>query len=907
MAYEFKRLSDVTLLDSVPNNATVLAEVDGAIRRVPGNGLGGGNSAGGYTVDYPETTYTFDGDLTGKESFQIEIEGIQIHFVRLGDCVDDDSRFIGQRLTAQMKDTGAISSATSGYSYDEDRGVYAYTNTTDNTDYLAVGAAVRVRWDGTLYECEVQDGGAAFGEGAFAIGNGSGFGLSGSDEPFLLVFSGSGSAYYALNDSAAGVNHDLTVYVTTEQTLEITADYIMDLGALLEGLYPVGQVGLVGEMMVFNIRADTEMGIFQLAMGGGEQVAPLQTVRQGLYAVYTEQPESDSDITDPVTTTVCLSSVGVAAGTNTVELPEALTEVKTNRLGGYWCKGVSLAWDGNTEGVEQLSSNLPMYRISDAPIPATLPVSALLVTETTAEDGTVTTEMKQISAEGLTYAGDSSNAIPVFQLDADAAVISVYEDFLLNGVTVRKGTYAGCVDTEADGTKTHTYVYMVTVESGWARWPEQLGGGSSVEIKDASETEAGVMKLYTALGSNTDGAVTQKAVNEEISSVQDKIAALDDAALVKTKTFAPINTSTYGAAVFYHDGRYIVALYDRICTSLDLMAWNITDTSAGGIRGNYGSNYGNLVAYGAGKYVAIYSGTNKKTPMYSSDGIEWVYNDKLDSSLPANQQSIIFGGDRFVLLPQNGADAAYSDDGVTWTKTTLPDSLTWYGAAYGDGKFVMLSYSSASDDRVAVYSTDGVAWNLATMPSNDAYSLLAFGNGKFVAASPENGESVSDWCKIACSTDGVTWEAVGTVNTGGGGNTTLFFDGSRFILCSNSAFVQSVDGVNWSEYQGYKGDFKIGTGEDSLRPSCFVNGEYVANRYGGSTGNIYVSEDMVNWKKGRYGFQNAEGSDITHNVQSALGMGDDYVILASSTEGSSKKFKVTVDDSGTLTATEITS
>ena len=42
MAYEFKRLSNVEALPEVPKGATVLAEVGGEIKRVPGSGLGGG-------------------------------------------------------------------------------------------------------------------------------------------------------------------------------------------------------------------------------------------------------------------------------------------------------------------------------------------------------------------------------------------------------------------------------------------------------------------------------------------------------------------------------------------------------------------------------------------------------------------------------------------------------------------------------------------------------------------------------------------------------------------------------------------------------------------------------------------------------------------------------------------------
>ena len=44
MAYEFMSLAEVESLPEVPENATVLAEVDGSIKRIPGNGLGGGKS-----------------------------------------------------------------------------------------------------------------------------------------------------------------------------------------------------------------------------------------------------------------------------------------------------------------------------------------------------------------------------------------------------------------------------------------------------------------------------------------------------------------------------------------------------------------------------------------------------------------------------------------------------------------------------------------------------------------------------------------------------------------------------------------------------------------------------------------------------------------------------------------------
>lgn len=59
----------------------------------------------------------------------------------------------------------------------------------------------------------------------------------------------------------------------------------------------------------------------------------------------------------------------------------------------------------------------------------------------------------------------------------------------------------------------------------------------------------------------------------------------------------------------------------------------------------------------------------------------------------------------------------------------------------------------------------------------------------------------------------------------------------------------------------------------------------------------------VPWFQGRPQFGGAAQDD---GSQSVVANGDKEVILASSTEGSTKKFKVTVDDSGALTATEIT-
>lgn len=61
MAYEFKKLGEVESLAEVPENATVLAEVDGSIKRIPSAGLGG--SGGIKTAIIKDSNY--DNTLAG--------------------------------------------------------------------------------------------------------------------------------------------------------------------------------------------------------------------------------------------------------------------------------------------------------------------------------------------------------------------------------------------------------------------------------------------------------------------------------------------------------------------------------------------------------------------------------------------------------------------------------------------------------------------------------------------------------------------------------------------------------------------------------------------------------------------------------------------------------------------------
>lgn len=70
MAYSFKNLADVELLEEVPEGCTAFAEVDGVVKRVPSKGLGG--EGGIKTAIIKDSEY--DNALAGLQTALAEEE-----------------------------------------------------------------------------------------------------------------------------------------------------------------------------------------------------------------------------------------------------------------------------------------------------------------------------------------------------------------------------------------------------------------------------------------------------------------------------------------------------------------------------------------------------------------------------------------------------------------------------------------------------------------------------------------------------------------------------------------------------------------------------------------------------------------------------------------------------------------
>lgn len=236
---------------------------------------------------------------------------------------------------------------------------------------------------------------------------------------------------------------------------------------------------------------------------------------------------------------------------------------------------------------------------------------------------------------------------------------------------------------------------------------------------------------------------------------------------------------------------------------------------------------GNLVSgftYGNGMFVAC----GNAYGFYSSNGINWNKTSYYGNVLA-------YGNDKFVKLTDT--TYAYSTDGVNWTQGTLPVSGGWKSIAYGDGKFVAISFSGSK----SVVSTDGINWVGGTLPgvgnNNYRWCGVTYGNGMFVATG--NYDAYSRFA-FAYSTDGINWTEgkypsisyIGKVTYGNGKFVAISSSGS-----SNNYYIYSNDGINWAErtfpVSGYWEYITFGTG-------LFV----VAN-YNGSI--ILYSSDGINW------------------------------------------------------------
>lgn len=137
--------------------------------------------------------------------------------------------------------------------------------------------------------------------------------------------------------------------------------------------------------------------------------------------------------------------------------------------------------------------------------------------------------------------------------------------------------------------------------------------------------------------------------------------------------------------------------------------------------------------------------------------------------------------------------------------------------------------------------------------------------------------------------------AEGSITTAGGYNSHA------------EGFYAMANGMG-SHVEGYSttasGDYQHVQGRQNVVDQSGKYAHIVGNGTDSAKSNAHTLDwNGVPWYQGRPQFG---GTAQDNGAQTVVGNGDKEIILASGTSGSTKKFKLTVDDSGTLSATEVT-
>ncbi len=170
----------------------------------------------------------------------------------------------------------------------------------------------------------------------------------------------------------------------------------------------------------------------------------------------------------------------------------------------------------------------------------------------------------------------------------------------------------------------------------------------------------------------------------------------------------------------------------RLATSRDGRRWRVLTTPSGDW---------NVLAYGAGRFVALSANGQSLSEMTSLDGHSW-------SALAAPigpWTGLQYGEGRFVAVSRAGQFMT-STDGLHWTMTWIRSQFHTTSLAYGAGRFVAVDAHDGDD----LISVNGVNWSFYPITGVAVpWSSVSFANGVFVALSPAGLSATSmlgyDW------------------------------------------------------------------------------------------------------------------------------------------------------------------
>ena len=409
------------------------------------------------------------------------------------------------------------------------------------------------------------------------------------------------------------------------------------------------------------------------------------------------------------------------------------------------------------------------------------------------------------------------------------------------------------------------------------------------------------------------------------------------------------NSSYYVIDIVYGNGIYIarnVNATSKPLYSEDAISWSNINLKLSNSEWN--------TVYGQGKFVMVNRlSDNSGSGIYTStDGKTWIkHNDQLGMHFDTVQYI-----DELWVAYTKGTSGRnsglwYSEDGINWSQSNI-NSGRVFGVSKSTNKWVVIHPTTG-----IYYSEDGKTYTLSNLTGEEKYGVIRYANGVFVYAYKdtvrysENGEiwekatlndvsilDVTDvmyedgiWVianshgGLMYSVDGKTWSPVNEIYSRP--RFLTYGDGTWVAYGKNSSSdypIYSKDGMNWN---------KCNIAESNINKPVYADGIWIAPSGNGifyssdaadwykiaSTDNINFYHYLQNingvWRSGSYysvdkylsrETANDKLAELNSQLDNLSKKISDDVIINSSTPDSTKKFKITVDDTGTISATEVT-
>ncbi|MEX2611215.1 MAG: Ig-like domain-containing protein, partial [Gemmatimonadota bacterium] len=199
-------------------------------------------------------------------------------------------------------------------------------------------------------------------------------------------------------------------------------------------------------------------------------------------------------------------------------------------------------------------------------------------------------------------------------------------------------------------------------------------------------------------------------------------------------------------------------------------------------------------------------------PHYSADGVTWTAAATFTTA--EYWQRLIHGGGRWLAL--SGSNFIFvSEDGLAWTRVTLPTSENLFDAAWNGDRFVVVGR-----DGTILVSTDGLVWQTVASGTTENLSGVAWNGAQWLVVGRET---------LRVSEDALTWLELDTPAPRAMEHLT--WNGTVWISPSFDGLWVSPDGADW-QHRSLGGDNPVAL--------AWTGDTWVATTWDGT---IWVSTD----------------------------------------------------------------